>query len=59
VSRGERASTFRWPSRENICWIPTDFGCSVVNVSTATGRQYKIYTNTSVKVTQKLNGMMP
>ena len=52
------ASTFRWPRREDICWVPTGHILAVIDLSTATGRQYTIDSQTAVKVTEKLNSLM-
>jgi len=51
------ATTFRWPRREDICWVPTDHILVAVDVLTATGRQYTIDTGTAVRITE--NAMMP
>jgi len=52
------ASTFRWPCREDICWVPTGHILAVIDLSTAAGRQYTIDSQTAAKVTEKLNGLM-
>jgi len=52
------ASTFRWPRREDICWVPTEHILAVIDISTATGRSYTIDSNTAIKITEKLNGML-
>jgi len=32
------ASTFSWPSRQDICWVPTAHVLAAVDIRTATGR---------------------
>ena len=43
---------------ENICWVPTEHILAVIDISTATGRSYTIDSNTAIKITEKLNGML-
>ena len=52
------AKNFSWPRREDICWVPTEHIMAVVDICTATGRNYTIDSVTAVEIVEKLNDML-
>jgi hypothetical protein len=42
---------FKWPAREDLCWVPFDkFICKVDTPETTTGRMYEITDKDFIKI---------